>query len=64
MPIAYSETDLTQVFVQDLGAIARTRLIFNRLAEVALEEEQSRRKLAEYVGTPREDLDDRGPHLA
>ena len=64
MPIAYSETDLTQVFVQDRGAIARTRLIFNRLAEVALDEEQSRRKLAEYLSPPREDLDDRGPDLA
>ncbi|WP_346004610.1 Scr1 family TA system antitoxin-like transcriptional regulator, partial [Lentzea aerocolonigenes] len=37
MPVAYSETDLTQVFVQDRGAIARTRLVFDRLAEVALE---------------------------
>ncbi|SFR29492.1 Helix-turn-helix domain-containing protein [Lentzea waywayandensis] len=64
MPIAYSETDLTQVFVQDRGAIARTRLIFDRLAEVALDEEQSRRKLAEYVNLPREDLDAPGQHLA
>jgi transcriptional regulator with XRE-family HTH domain len=64
MPVAYSETDLTQVFVQDRGAIARTRLVFDRLAEVALDEEQSRRKLAEYVNLPREDLDDPGPHLA
>ncbi|SDN74347.1 helix-turn-helix domain-containing protein [Lentzea jiangxiensis] len=64
MPIAYTETDLTQVFVQDRGAIARTRLIFNRLAEVALDEEQSRRKLAEYVSPLREDLDGRGSRLA
>jgi hypothetical protein len=64
LPIAYSETDLTQVFVQDTGAIARTRLIFNWLEEVALDEEQSRSKLAEYVGRPREDLDDAGPDLA
>ncbi|ANZ37502.1 hypothetical protein BBK82_17035 [Lentzea guizhouensis] len=64
LPVAYSETDLTQVFVQDPGAIARTRLIFDRLAEVALDEEQSRRKLAEYVNSPREDLDDPGSHLA
>ncbi|MCR3746543.1 helix-turn-helix domain-containing protein [Lentzea californiensis] len=64
MPIAYTETDLTQVFVQDRGAIARTRLIFDRLAEVALDEEQSRRKLAEYVNLPREDLDAPGPRLA
>lgn len=64
MPIAYSETDLTQVNVEDRGAIARTRLIFDGLAEVALDEEQSRRKLAEYVNLPREDLDDPGPRMA
>ncbi|MET9631586.1 helix-turn-helix transcriptional regulator [Lentzea sp. NPDC006480] len=64
MPIAYSETDLTHVFVQDRGAIARTRMIFNRLEEVALDEEQSRRKLAEYAGQPREELDDSGSLLA
>ncbi|MGI5504318.1 helix-turn-helix domain-containing protein [Lentzea sp. CA-135723] len=64
MPIAYAESDLTQVFVQDRGAIARTRLIFDHLAEVALDEEQSRRKLAEYVNSPREELDAPGPRLA
>ncbi|MFD4672340.1 helix-turn-helix domain-containing protein [Lentzea sp. NPDC058450] len=64
MPIAYAETDLTQVFVQDRGAIARTRLIFDRLAEVALDAEQSRRKLADYVNLPREDLHAPGPRLA
>ncbi|WP_053733236.1 helix-turn-helix transcriptional regulator [Nocardia sp. NRRL S-836] len=64
MPVAYSESDLTHVFVQDPGAIARTSLIFNRLAEVALDEEQSRSKLAEYVGSPREDLHNAGPRLA
>ena len=64
MPITYAETDLTQVFVQDRGAIARTRLIFDRLAEVALDEEQSRRKLAEYVNSPREEPNAPGPRLA
>jgi transcriptional regulator with XRE-family HTH domain len=64
MPIAYSETDPTQVFVQDRGAIARTRLIFDRLAQVALDEEQSRRKLAEYVNLPREDPDATGSRMA
>ncbi|PWK83052.1 hypothetical protein C8D88_112304 [Lentzea atacamensis] len=63
-PVAYSDADLAKVFVQDPGAIARTRLIFNRLEELALDEEQSRRKLAEYAGRPREELDDAGPHLA
>jgi hypothetical protein len=64
MPVAYSETDLAQVFVQDLGAIARTRLLFDHLDEVALDAEQSRSKLAEYVSPPREEHDGRGPRLA
>lgn len=64
MPVAFTSTDLAKVFVQDPGAIARTRLLFDRLAEVALDEEQSRSKLAEYVGRPRKDLDDPGTDLA
>ncbi|PWK77991.1 helix-turn-helix protein [Lentzea atacamensis] len=63
-PVAFSETDLAQVFVQDPAAIVRTRLLFNHLAEVALDAEQSRSKLAEYVGRPREDHDEPGPRLA
>ncbi|KOV87165.1 helix-turn-helix transcriptional regulator [Nocardia sp. NRRL S-836] len=64
MPVAFSDTDLAKVFVQDPAVIARTRLLFDRLAEVALDEEQSRSMLAEYVGSPREDLDDPGTDLA
>jgi hypothetical protein len=64
MSVAFIETDLANVFVQDPGAIVRTRLLFDRLAEVALDEEQSRSKLAEYVGGPREDLYDAGTRLA
>ncbi|HEX8867988.1 MAG TPA: helix-turn-helix transcriptional regulator [Lentzea sp.] len=64
MPVAHSDCDLAKVFVQDPGAIARIRLTFNRLAEVALDEEQSRWKLAQYAGQPREELDDPGSHLA
>nr|WP_189152903.1 helix-turn-helix transcriptional regulator [Lentzea pudingi] len=64
MPIAFTSTDLAKVFVQDPGAIARTRLLFDRLAEVALSEEQSRGVLADYVGRPREELNERGPRLA
>jgi hypothetical protein len=63
-PVAFTETDLAKVFVQDPSAIVRTRLLFDRLAEVALDEEQSRSKLAEYVGRPREELDDPGTRLA
>jgi hypothetical protein len=64
MPVAYSETDLVQVFVQDPGAIARTRLLFDHLDEVALDAGQSRRRLAEYVSPPREEKHGRGPRLA
>lgn len=63
-PVAFSETDVAQVFVQDPGAIARTRLLFDHLAEVALDAEQSRRKLKEYISPPREEFDGRGPRLA
>jgi transcriptional regulator with XRE-family HTH domain len=62
--VAFHETDLANVFVQDPGAIARVRLLLNRLEEIALDEEQSRSRLAEYVGRPREEPDDAGPHLA
>ncbi|MCP2244074.1 hypothetical protein LX86_002804 [Lentzea aerocolonigenes] len=64
MPVTFIEADLVNVFVQDPGAIIRTRMLFDRLAEVALDEEQSRRKLAEYVGRSREDLDDPGTCMA
>ncbi|MCP2249048.1 hypothetical protein LX86_007828 [Lentzea aerocolonigenes] len=62
--VAYCEADLVNVFVQDPGAIARTRLLFDYLEQVALDAGQSRSKLAEYVGQPRGDLDVSGPHLA
>ena len=62
--LVFSETILANVFVEDPGAIARTRLIFDRLDEIALSAEQSRSKLAEYVSAPRKGLDDSGPHLA
>ncbi|SDK26554.1 Helix-turn-helix domain-containing protein [Lentzea albidocapillata subsp. violacea] len=63
-PVAFGETDLAKLFVQDPGAIARTRLLFNHLDQVALDAGQSRSKLAEYVGQPRGDLDVSGPYLA
>ncbi|MGW6932134.1 helix-turn-helix domain-containing protein [Lentzea sp. NPDC054927] len=64
MPVAFIEGDLVNVFVQDPGAIVRARLLFDRLAEVALDAEQSRSKLAEFAGRPREDLDDAGTGMA
>ncbi|SER45407.1 Helix-turn-helix domain-containing protein [Lentzea xinjiangensis] len=63
-PLVFSETNLANVFVEDPGAIARTRLFFGRLDEVALSADQSRSMLAEYVSRPREDLHDPEPHLA
>jgi hypothetical protein len=63
-PVAFTSTDLAKVFVQDPGAIARNRLLFDRLDQVALSAEQSRRKLAEYAGQPREELDDPGTRMA
>ncbi|HUQ61767.1 helix-turn-helix transcriptional regulator [Lentzea sp.] len=54
-PVAYTESDLANVFAQDSAAIAQTRTLFRRLEAVALDEQQSRRKLAEYVGPLRED---------
>ncbi|MDX8053103.1 helix-turn-helix transcriptional regulator [Lentzea sp. BCCO 10_0798] len=62
--LVFSETIHANVFVEDPGAIARTRLIFDRLDQLALSAEQSRSRLAEYVSPPREDSDDSGPHLA
>ncbi|MEU0876999.1 helix-turn-helix transcriptional regulator [Lentzea sp. NPDC005914] len=64
LSVAFVETDLANVFIQDPGAIVRTRLLFDRLAQVALDAEQSRRVLAEYAGQPREELDDAGTHMA
>lgn len=54
-PVAYTESDLANVFAQDSAAITRSRKLFERLNAVALDEEQSRRKLAEYVSGLRED---------
>ncbi|GHH60111.1 helix-turn-helix domain-containing protein [Lentzea cavernae] len=64
LPVAFGETDLAKVFVQDPAAIARTRLLFEHLDVVALDAGQSRSKLAEYVSPPREEFDGRGPRLA
>ncbi|KJK42945.1 hypothetical protein UK23_35065 [Lentzea aerocolonigenes] len=64
MSVAFVETDLANVFVQDPGAIVRTRLLFDRLANLALDAGQSRRVLAEYAGQPREDFDDAGTCMA
>ncbi|MCR3751204.1 helix-turn-helix domain-containing protein [Lentzea californiensis] len=63
-PLAYTETDLAKVFAQEEAAVAWSRKLFERLDAVALDEEQSRSKLAEYVSGPREDLHDPRTDLA
>ncbi|HEX8864074.1 MAG TPA: helix-turn-helix transcriptional regulator [Lentzea sp.] len=54
-PVVFSSTDTAKVFAQDSAAVERSRKVFERLDAVALDEEQSRRKLAEYVGGLREE---------
>ncbi|MFD5828107.1 helix-turn-helix domain-containing protein [Lentzea sp. NPDC060358] len=54
-PVAFSATDSAMVFAQDPAALERTRKVFKRLDALALDQEQSRRKLAEYVSRLRED---------
>ncbi|WP_394613462.1 helix-turn-helix domain-containing protein [Lentzea sp. JNUCC 0626] len=63
-PVVYSETDTANVYAQDSVAVARTRRLFQRLDAVALDAEQSKRKLAEYVSALREDPHGRGTDLA
>ena len=53
-----------QVFAQDSAAVERGKRLFERLDAVALDEEQSRRKLAEYVSGLREDSNGPGTDLA
>ncbi len=52
-PVAFSADALAMVFAQDHAAVERTRRLFERLDAVAWDEEQSRKKLAEYVSDPR-----------
>jgi transcriptional regulator with XRE-family HTH domain len=64
VPVAYSETDVAQVFAHDGRAIADSREFFKWLDDRALDEGQSRSMLAEYVSGLREDLHDARPELA
>ncbi|MGW4212990.1 helix-turn-helix domain-containing protein [Lentzea sp. NPDC004789] len=63
-PVVYSETETAQVWAQDSVAVARTRRLFERLDAVALDAEQSKRRLAEYVSGLREDPHVGGTDLA
>jgi transcriptional regulator with XRE-family HTH domain len=63
-PVAYTETDLARVFVQDDFAITSSRKLFEQLDAVALDEEQSKNRLAAYVSRLREDPHDQRTDLA
>jgi hypothetical protein len=54
-PLAYTETELAKVFAQDDVAVTAARRLFERLDAVALDAEQSKDRLAEYVSGLRED---------
>jgi hypothetical protein len=63
-PLAYSETDVAQVFAHDGKAIANSREFFKWLEARALDEGQSRSLLANYVSGLREDSHDPRADLA
>ncbi|KOV79641.1 helix-turn-helix transcriptional regulator [Nocardia sp. NRRL S-836] len=63
-PLVFSETGTAQVFAQGAEVVARARQTFQRLDAVALDEEQSKSKLAEYISSLREDPHAPGPDLA
>ncbi|MEU0882722.1 helix-turn-helix transcriptional regulator [Lentzea sp. NPDC005914] len=64
LPTVVSPTDTAMVFAQDSAAVERARNTFARLDAIALDEEQSRKKLAEYVSGLRGDLHGSGTDLA
>jgi transcriptional regulator with XRE-family HTH domain len=64
VPVAYSETDVAQLFAHDGKAIASSREFFKWLDAIALDEGQSRSMLTDYVSGLREDLHDARPELA
>jgi len=55
IPVAYSETDIANVFAHDGAAIADSREFFKWLDALALDEGQSRSLLTKYVSTLRKD---------
>ncbi|MEU7475303.1 helix-turn-helix transcriptional regulator [Lentzea sp. NPDC042327] len=63
-PVVYTESDVANVFAQSQTAVAHAKQLFKRLETVALDAEQSKRKLAEYVSALREDRDDHRTDLA
>lgn len=63
-PVVYSETETAQVWAQDSVAVARAKRLFQRLDAVALDAEQSKSMLANYVSGLREDPHGGGTDLA
>jgi len=62
--LAFTDTDLAQVFAQDSASIELTTRLFQRLEALALDEEQSKSKLMEYVSRLREEPHGSGTDLA
>ncbi len=62
--LAYTDTDVAQVFAQDSAAIDHVTRLFRRLESLALDQEQSKSKLMEYVSRLREDPHGSGTDLA
>ncbi|SEQ70727.1 hypothetical protein SAMN04488000_10472 [Lentzea albida] len=62
--VAFTESDLAMVFVQDDLGVKRCKSIFARLDALALDEEQSRSMVADLASRSREDLSGRRLYLA
>jgi hypothetical protein len=62
--VAFTESDIAKVFVQDLAGVKHCKSIFARLDALALSEEQSRTMVADLASRSREDLSGRRLHLA
>jgi len=62
--VAFTESDLAMVFVQDQVGVKRCKAIFASLDALALSEEQSRTMVADLASRSREDLSGRRLHLA
>ncbi|WP_176946835.1 helix-turn-helix domain-containing protein [Lentzea fradiae] len=64
VPVAYSETDIANVFSHDGAAIAECRESFKWLDELALDEGQSRSLLTSYISGLRREADEPRAELA
>ncbi|KOV81391.1 helix-turn-helix transcriptional regulator [Nocardia sp. NRRL S-836] len=62
--VAYTDSELAQVFAQDSAAVGQVTRLFQRLDALALDQEQSKRKLMEYISRLRGDSNGAGTDLA